>query len=120
MQAETGPIKRVDYIKIDIEGAECSAFKGMTNYIQGAKQIIGLNMELGGQRNTTKECCPTWIAPGGIFDVLHARHRLCPSMSDADRSKPRQEHTPRREQPFSLETVCASTLWDLIWEPCNN
>lgn len=86
------------YIKIDIEGGECNALQGMRGYLQGAARIIGVNMEFGQSRS----CCRQWVAPGGIFDLLHTRHGLC----------------PRGGIPYG--TVCSATAWDLLWVPCDH
>jgi FkbM family methyltransferase len=58
LQPETRPV----YIKIDIEGGECNALKGMHNYILKSKQIIGLNMEFGQSKHLLFRLhCERWI-----------------------------------------------------------
>ena len=92
--------KRPLYLKLDIEGSECAAFRGMMQYLQNAKRIIGTNMEFRGERAITKECCPKWTASGGVFDILHTKHDLCP-------------------KGMAYDNVCASNEWDLLWIPCS-
>lgn len=90
------PVERPIYIKIDIEGGECDALRGMKTYLAQAKEIIGVNMEFGQSR---KKCCNEWVQPNGFFDLLHRRHRLCPS-------------------GVSYDSVCVSQQWDLVWSAC--
>jgi FkbM family methyltransferase len=92
------PTARPVYVKIDIEGGECAAFKGMMAFLRDT-HIVGLNMEFVGQRPVTRQCCPQWVAQGGVFDVLYTRHSLCP-------------------QGVSYAAVCASVAWDLVWAAC--
>ena len=83
------------YIKIDIEGAECVAFRGMADFLRTAPSIVGMNMEFG----QAKHCCAEWIQDGAIFDVLHKKHGLCPDSG-------------------TYKNVCDSKAWDLLWTPC--
>lgn len=92
LSPETRPV----YIKMDIEGGECNAVRGMKAYLAGSAQIIGVNMEFGQCRAA---CCDEWVRPGGFFHVLHERHRLCP-------------------RGVAYETICNSSAWDLVWNPC--
>lgn len=92
LPSETAPL----YIKIDIEGGECDAFAGMRSYLEGAKRIIGVNMEFGQSR---ERCCHEWTVPGGAFDVFHSRHALCP-------------------RGVEYANVCESKRWELVWSPC--
>ena len=90
------PESRPVYIKIDVEGGECDALRGMKRYVEHARNIIGVSMEFGQSREV---CCEDWVQDGGFFDILHLRHRLCPD-------------------GVSLSAVCESSLWDLTWRPC--
>lgn len=87
--------RRSVYIKIDIEGGECDAFKGMKEYISRSRKIIGLNMEFAQSR----KCCEEWVQSGGIFDILHFKHNLCPGKDN-------------------YNNVCELKDWDLLWMPC--
>lgn len=89
---ETRPV----YIKIDIEGGECNALKGMQNYISKSSNIIGVNMEFGQSR---RKCCSEWKMPGGFFDILYKKHKLCP-------------------YPHQYDTICSTNAWDLVWDSC--
>ena len=89
------PEKRHVYIKMDIEGGECTATKGMKRYLSGADKIIGVTMEYG----QSQGCCTEWKARGGFFHVLHHKHNLCPD-----------------EIPYP--DLCSKKSWDLHWNPC--
>ena len=93
LKFETRPV----YIKIDIEGGECNALKGMQNYVSNSTNIIGVNMEFG--RSRTK-CCSEWKMPGGFFDILYKKHNLCPD-------------------PHRYDTICSTNAWDLVWVSCS-
>ena len=84
------------YIKIDIEGGECNALRGMRRFISQTATIIGVNMEFGQSR---KKCCTEWTSPGGFFDILHNKHRLCPGIHE-------------------YKLICSINMWDLIWTKC--
>lgn len=84
------------YLKIDIEGGECAAFDGMRTYLQGARRIVGVNMEFGQSRT---RCCSQWVATGGPFDVFHRKHSLCP-------------------RGTTYDNVCNHNAWDIVWAPC--
>lgn len=89
-----GP-KRPLYLKIDIEGAECLAFRGMKQFFKDTEHIIGVSMEFA-----SRACCAEWTSVGGVFDILHHRHKLCPMGG-------------------SYTNVCEMKTWDLVWEPCH-
>ena len=89
------PEKRHVYIKMDIEGGECMATKGMKRYLSHAKKIIGVTMEYG----QSQHCCAEWTARGGFFHVLHHKHNLCPD-----------------EIPYV--DLCSKQSWNLNWNTC--
>lgn len=91
------PEGRPVYIKIDIEGGECDAIKGMKKYISSSENIIGVNMEFGQSRTN---CCSQWVQPEGFFDVLYRKHKLCPMNIQYD------------------QNICLSKAWDLVWRKC--
>jgi FkbM family methyltransferase len=85
------------YLKIDIEGGECDATRGMRRFVNSSSHILGVTMEFAQSRQT---CCAEWKMTGGFFDTLHRKHGLCP------------QGVP------SYNTVCESNAWDLVWAPC--
>lgn len=88
--------ERPVYIKIDIEGGECNALRGMQRFISKTATIIGVNMEFAQSRT---KCCAEWTSPGGFFDTLHNKHRLCPGI-------------------HKYKTICSINTWDLVWSKC--
>lgn len=82
------------YLKIDIEGGECLAFRGMARFLRETERIVGVSMEFA-----RRTCCAEWTRPGGVFDVFHRRHNLCPMGG-------------------TYAAVCGMKTWDLVWEPC--
>lgn len=91
---ETRPV----YIKLDIEGGECDAIKGMPNYISKSRNVIGVNMKFGQSRT---RCCSDWTMSGGFFDILHNKHNLCPTHHDYGQ-------------------ICSINTWDLLWVKCSD
>ena len=67
-----------------------------STYLDGARRIIGVNMEFGQSR---RRCCSQWVETGGAFDVFHRKHSLCPKGT-------------------SYANVCKYNAWDLVWSPC--
>lgn len=93
LNPETHPL----FIKIDIEGGECSAVEGMKHYISHSTKIIGVILEFNQCRAM---CCNEWVQTGGFFDILHKKHNLCPMY-------------------HSYDFICnADKTRDLIWSVC--
>ena len=75
MPLDSWPRTRPVYVKIDVEGGECRALRGMQKFLQGST-IIGFQIETG--QPATRACCEELVAwPHGAFSVLRHRHNLC-------------------------------------------
>ena len=100
------PVGKPVYLKLDIEGGECAAVRGMRNFLEKSR-IIGATVEM----ISSYECCrDQWLQPGGFFDVLLERHKLCPFalrgwggrlVPDAD--------------PLTRLTLCSTGVHDIEW-----
>lgn len=88
------------YLKVDIEGAECSAFPSASNLFANS-MILGANMEM---QPVTRKCCVQqgWRRPGGPFYHLRSTHVLCPF----SRSTP------------VIDPCNATGPWDIQWRAC--
>jgi FkbM family methyltransferase len=98
------PIEARDvFLKMDIEGGECEAEKGMQAFLNRTRRIVGAVMEFG---RVTPECCLRWMQPNGFFHRLHWRDGLCPRASSG-------------LQRLPFEQLCeVKKPWDLVWDPC--
>ena len=83
------------YLKIDIEGGECSALRGMKDFISRVR-IVGVNMEWV----NAKKCCKELSSDGQVFHMFWKRHGLCP-------------------QGTTFESLCSYPHWDLVWKSCS-
>jgi FkbM family methyltransferase len=114
------PTARPVYIKIDVEGGECRALRGLGGFLQNASNVIGMLIETG--HPSTRACCEELTAsPVGAFHLLHTRHRLCPRENRGGW---------RRGRRLSLSTLCSLAQvnggpgvpsawpWEIRWEPC--
>lgn len=105
--------RRMYFIKLDIEGSECRALRGMASFLSRAalRSVVGFQMEwhLAGQT-----CCRELVAPGGAFDTLHTRHGLCPRAASKA-----QVIGERLAVPSLCSRRPGYALWDLIWEDCS-
>ena len=98
------PIEARDvFLKMDIEGGECEAEKGMQAFLNRTRRIVGAVLEFG---RVTPECCLRWMQPNGFFHRLHWRDGLCPRASSG-------------LQRLPFEQLCeVKKPWDLVWDPC--
>lgn len=106
------------YLKVDVEGAECDAFRGMRALLARSR-IVGANLEM---QRSTRRCCKEegWNSLGGPFHTLHHVHGLCPGTGatvwriGSAPSKP-----AARSVTMPWQMACNDTgPWDLVWMPC--
>ena len=69
--------RRPIFLKMDIEGGECRALRGMRQLL-GAAGLHLLGVLIETNHKSTWECIPELItAPDGAFHVFNTRHNLC-------------------------------------------
>lgn len=105
------PRARPTFLKIDIEGSECAAFRGMVRLLNESERIIGALVEF----DKSHKCCNELIqSPTGAFWMLSHRHGLCAYQAPIARSA-HLSHT-------SLSSLCelhgSSKQLNLQWKPC--
>jgi FkbM family methyltransferase len=101
------------YLKLDIEGGECAASTGMREYVRNTT-IIGVSMEFWQAR---QGCCTRWLRAGEFFDVLRARHGLCPWTVPYP-SKLEESNGHQVAEPLS-ESLCGHGHANIEWRPCS-
>ena len=103
------PSGRPVFVKMDVEGGECRALRGMRAYLERAN-IIGMLIETG--HPSTRACCSELVAPGGAFHTLRTRHRLCPRDASARAGN---------KAALQLDSLCQRHRWpwDMLWAPCD-
>lgn len=104
------PPDRPVFVKMDLEGGECRALRGMRAFLRRSR-IAGLMVETG--HALTRSCCSELMAPDlGAFSILHRRHGLCP-----------RAHFASRAHEMEVETLCQRSAkdwpWEMVWLPCN-
>lgn len=70
------PAERPIFLKMDVEGGECRALRGLRDFLRTPHNIIGALIETG--QPATQACCKELTAPNGAFDLLYTRYKLCP------------------------------------------
>ena len=105
------PRARRTFVKVDIEGSECSAFRGMRALLNASTSIIGALVEF----DKSHACCSELIEPPlGAFYLLAARHRLCPFQAPVAK--------PANLRPTPLARLCGLRgrvkQLNLRWQPC--
>ena len=112
------PSPRPLFLKVDIEGGECAAFRGMASFLNRSASIIGALVEF----DKSRACCEELIAPpvpqvspAGAFWTLAVGHGLCAYLAPA-------AHLPH-VRPTTLANLCklrgAAKQLNLRWEPCH-
>ena len=102
---------RPTFVKIDVEGAECAAFRGMQRLLNESTPIMGALVEF----DKSHQCCSELIQqPAGAFWILRHRHGLCPYQAPIAK--------PAHLTPTPLAGLCAlrgsSKQLNLRWQPC--
>ncbi len=108
------PRVRPTFLKMDIEGNECEAFRGMRRMLNESapRILIGALIEF----DKSRVCCNELVseAAGGAFWVLAHRHGLCPYMAYANQAA----HT----HASTLGDLCnirgSAKQLNLRWKPC--
>ena len=105
------PRLRPTFVKVDIEGSECAAFRGMRSLLNQSRSIIGALIEF----DKSHACCLELIAPtSGAFWILHHRHGLCAYQAPIAK--------PVHGQPTPLHNLCGLhsgvKQLNLRWQPC--
>ena len=104
------PPQRLPFVlKVDLEGGECRAFRGMSRLLNESSRLAGALIEW----DKSRACCPELIAPPlGAFALMRDRHGLC-------------VHAGSSKAPItSLEALCRtdfklhSKQLNLRWLPC--
>ena len=98
-------------LKIDLEGSECRAFRGMRRLLNASRQVHGAVVEFD-KISSSHECCEELIRPPhGAFYLLHHRHGLC-------------AYPGGKRSHASLDFLChlppvpGSKQLNLRWKPC--
>jgi FkbM family methyltransferase len=117
------PRLRPTFLKIDVEGSECAAFRGMTRLLNASTRIVGALVEF----DKSHQCChaltrpPGSMTPAGALEqppgafwMLRHRHGLCAYQAPIDK--------PAQLTPTPLSGLCAlrgsSKQLNLRWQPC--
>eukprot|EP00965_Chrysotila_dentata_P113501 3750832-Pleurochrysis_carterae.AAC.4 len=115
--------KQPVYLKMDIEGGECRALRGMRLFLKRAN-IIGAVLETA--KIETFSCCADLMGSLGAFNTLHFQHKLCPYDQSSGKQLPfetlcklRPWPGPRRKKgPISEEGLNITWPENMIWRPC--
>ena len=108
------------FIKVDLEGGECRAFRGMRRFINESTRIIGALVEF----DKSRACCEELIAsPDGAFYLLHHRHGLCPVPSGrgsgaASRAATNVRATMAPEELCKLSPGSVPMQLNVRFQPC--
>jgi FkbM family methyltransferase len=99
------------FIKVDIEGSECAAFRGMRTLLNESTAIIGALVEFD-----KINCCSELVSwPAGAFWILAHRHGLCAYQAPVAK--------PVHVRPTPLRRLCelrgGKHQLNLRWEPCS-
>jgi FkbM family methyltransferase len=105
------------FLKLDIQGAECAAFRGMRQFLERRVRVVsGMAIEL----SELKHCCHELVRTGGAFATLTKRHGLC--AYDATNFTASGERKVAAV-PIPLGAICTRRRGnlmhhDLLWQPC--
>ena len=84
-----------EFLKVDIEGDEMQAFRGMTRLLNAsAGTFVGALVEFD-----KIKCCEELVSPNGAFWVLQQRHGLCAFVARVAR--------PAQTTPTPLAALCS-------------
>lgn len=105
------PQHRNTFVKLDIEGGECAAFRGMRHLLNHSTNIVGVLVEF----DKSFACCKELVSPSsGGFWMLEARHGLCAFQAPVAR--------PVHTTPTPLAALCkirpSGRQLNLRWERC--
>ena len=111
LDAVLPPPRRPTFLKVDIEGDECKAFRGMTRLLNAsAGTFVGALIEFD-----KIKCCEELVAPSGAFWVLQQRHGLCAYVARVAR--------PAQTTPTPLASLCSirrnGRQINLRWQRCD-
>mmetsp|Transcript_48784 Transcript_48784/g.105725 ORF Transcript_48784/g.105725 Transcript_48784/m.105725 type:complete len:343 (+) Transcript_48784:98-1126(+) len=108
------------YLKMDIEGGECRALRGLRRFLRKAN-LIGAIFETNKQE--TIDCCEELVnAPDGAFYILHHQQSLCPYDPDTRRRITFEGmcHLPLKRSNQASDQRQSSATWpvNMFWKPC--
>ena len=106
------------FLKVDLEGHECRAFRGMTRLLNESTRILGAVVEF----DKSHSCCAELIRPPfGAFHLLHTRQRLCPVPSGIGSGG--GSHAGGGKAEVSLAALCrlssGSRQLNVRWKRCS-
>ena len=112
---------RAVFLKLDVEGAECRALRGMRRFLANAAvRLVGALIETG--HNATRQCCDELLhPPNGAFHVLHTRHGLCArDHGNGDLLVPFEDEGGRSLCRRSIGAINPKERWpwELSFAPC--
>jgi FkbM family methyltransferase len=104
------PRQQPTFLKVDIEGSECAAFRGMRTLLNSSTAIVGALVEFD-----KISCCSELISqPSGAFWVLAHRHGLCAYQAPVAK--------PVHARPTPLSNLCelrgGKHQLNIRWETC--
>jgi len=105
------PQDRPTFVKLDIEGGECAAMRGMHRLLNSSTNIVGALVEF----DKSFSCCRELINPeSGGFWLLASRHSLCAYQAPVAK--------PVHTKPTSLADLCQiranGRQLNLRWDRC--
>ena len=102
------------FLKMDIEGGECEAFRGMRHTLNESapSTFIGALIEF----DKSRACCHELVdgAAGGAFWLFKTRHGLCPYLAYANQAA--HKHATRLDQLCQIGG--SAKQLNLRWERC--
>jgi len=105
------------FLKMDVEGAECRALRGLRRWLSNGNgtRIVGALIETG--QLATRECCSELVSPHGAFHVLRWRHHLCArDLANDDALVPIDETLCTRS--VTAREPARRWPWELLFNAC--